>query len=95
MKLVDYMNEWWGDKHQEKWPFTYEMRYDWVHMCSKEAGFIKWLINNNKLKSDNDIEWIWISQWWMFNDVYRYSEKVIMYLSISDNKLKDLLELII
>ena len=42
MKLVDLYNERWKEKFgDDEWCFTYEMRFDTVHLISKQMGFVK------------------------------------------------------
>ena len=81
-KLVDYYNQMREEKFWEKWYFEYTMRFDKVHIISKNMWFIKWLCINDKIDrskfrkySTGDTQW------------EREIQKIYYYWRISSNEL--------
>ena len=65
------------------WPVNLE------HILTKQAGLIKWLVENDKINLEevekiNQTWNVYIRFWWDY-------EKVLMLLSISDTSIEDLL----
>ena len=65
------------------WPVNLE------HLLTKQAGLIKWLVENDKINLEevekiNQTWNVYIRFWWDY-------EKVLMLLSISDTSIEDLL----
>ena len=83
MKLVDLYNERWKEKFgDDEWCFTYEMRFDTVHLISKPMGFVKRLVDNDKV----NVPELDLAPW--------KENTIIMMLSISSSPLNDLFTLL-
>lgn len=95
IKFVDYFNEFWKEKFGERSPFEYESRFDNVHIISKHMWFIEWLFNKGKLRRDCVMQYDnkmgdKLVQWGAFNQ----SLSLIAYLSIQDNPITFILEIL-
>ena len=89
-KLVDYFNQWWEEKFWEKWHFTYENRFDEVHLISKKMWFIEWLVKNNKIDYDK----VHDNENYYAVDVWDNTDELLMLLSISDNPIEFLISVL-
>lgn len=89
-KFVDYYNQWWEEKFHEKWYFEYTMRFDNVHIISKNMWFIKWLIDNNKINFEVLRKWN-IHYWSIDEPDY---EALLMVLAVEDNPITLILSIL-
>jgi len=105
-KLIELLNEyerskwyewWWEIKNwipyfDDELPKTKE--YISVLICAKPYGFIKWLVENDKIDLDK-VKEIWIKHNGRMDvdGLYRFSvyERILMLLSISDTPIEDLI----
>ena len=103
-KLIELLNEYeqeewcWGLKYwklHNKYYDDYDQKDEEIRLISKWYGFIKWLVENDKI----DIEKvekkfyneICITDYWDKNRAYWKSDLVISVLSISDTPIEDLI----
>ena len=87
MKLVDYVNQREEETFHVPNHFTYENRFDDVHIFSKRMWFVKWLVENNKIKL-----WAYDVEWYHFN-IHTYLD-LLMLLSIQDNPMTFMLSIL-
>ena len=87
MKFVDYFNEWREHKFWERGKFKYTNRFDDVHVLSHKMWFVFWLEYNGKLDTEKicDLQGF---------DWYSAYERIIMLLSIQDNPMTYILDLL-
>ena len=100
IKFVDYFNEFWKEKFGERSPFQYENRFDNVHIISKHMWSIEWLVNHDKVDfwpmeivfyQKNQYNYDWVA--YHFEEYSRY-ENLIMILSIQENPITFILEIL-
>lgn len=88
----------------------YEEEVVWVHsvwdkitekeeawICSKKFGFIKWLVDNDKIdrpKAWLKIKDLWDEYWWFGIYSWIHIECLIMLLSIQDNSIEFLISIL-
>jgi hypothetical protein len=90
-KLVDYFNQRWEEKFWEKWYFKYTMRFDNVHIISKNMWFIDRLVKNNKIDYEKCIKEFMLKDFGKFFYMSK-NDVVIANLSIQDNPISLLLD---
>lgn len=87
----------------KKQPFYWDEQniyidYHTCYICSKQYGFIKWLVENDKIdldKVENKFYYdICLTDYWDTERAYWKSDLVISVLSISDNPIEDLCKLL-
>jgi len=102
-KLIELLENWdWRN-------VTYNKQSDWGYMfwlgdlalreeriCSKKFWFIKWLVENDKIRDLDKLEyvyWIEMVRHWTEELYTAYSlyENLLMLLSISDTPIEDLI----
>ena len=99
-KLIELLNEYSELKEErltgEEWQpirkrHDYELEYpiEKIRIISKHYWFIKWLVENDKIDLDK-IPYLTDELWWGFDEY----EEVIMILSISDEPIRFLCEII-
>lgn len=97
-KLVDYYNQMREEKFWEKWYFEYTMRFDEVHIISKNMWFIDRLVKNNKIDNNKviELEHNWIRPFKLDNLYWeiKLEERLIMLLSIQNNPITVLLSIL-
>ena len=92
MKLVDLYNERWKEKWgDDELCFTYEMRFDTVHLISKEMGFIKRLVENDKINLEKEIKNSELN--WLHEHYFR-EDCLIMLLARQDEPINFLIQLL-
>ena len=84
---------WWDtnlfrrDTRDEEWSHLYSETAD-TYVISKKYGFIKWLVENDKIDFNKDAFVSLASELWCT----AYDEKIVlMVLSISDTPIEDLI----
>ena len=95
-KLIELLNEY----EQEEWCWRlkywklhnkyyddYDQKDEEIRLISKWYGFIKWLVENDKI----DISKLWKKSDMWFGDKYTREESLLMLLSISDTPIEDLI----
>lgn len=87
-KLIELLNE--SAVLDTIFENEYQVKFRATKIISKELGFIKWLVDNNKIDLDK-VEQI-ERDWFVFN--CSHEEAIIMYVSISDNPIQDLISLL-
>lgn len=106
-KLIELLNE--REIGEKWWEFYYlsdgAIRDDWwnilydYRIISKEFWFIEWLVDNDKIdleKVQNKFYYdICLTDYWDTERAYWKSDLVISVLSISDNPIQDLLDLLV
>lgn len=95
MKLVDYVNQ----REEETFPvpnhFTYENRFDDVHIFSKRMWFVKWLVENDKIDNDKlEVAYENEEDLYIGWDVCRDYRFILMLLSIQDNPMTFMLSIL-
>lgn len=92
-KLIELLNEYdiWWSYDDYYWPFQYGQDRDAYHLCkyqlvSKEYGFIKWLVDNDKI--DKSIRNAGIE---LYHTSYNMYDGILMLLAISSSPINDLI----
>ena len=104
-KLIELLNEYeqeewcWGLKYwklHNKYYDDYDQKDEEIRLISKWYGFIKWLVENNKINKDlisRVLIRAYVSPKTMVSlecEFYDYYESLLMLLSISDTPIEDL-----
>lgn len=101
-KLVDYFNKY-NYERGILFTFNYEDRFDDVHIVSKSDWFISWLVRKQKIKPSviKKLKLMSNRMNWMFIELSRVStlntsttDMLTMFLSIQDNPVEVLLDII-
>ena len=69
------------------WPVNLE------HLLTKQAGLIKWLVENDKIDLNDIKDYFYVRSYdkdWIA-EKYEYYEELLMLLSISDTPIEDLI----
>ena len=93
---TDWISSYLVLSRDDNWEWDWK---DWhlpiPRLISKEYGFIKWLVENDKIdldKAENKFyNEICITDYWDKNRAYSKSDLVISVLSISDTPIEDLI----
>ena len=98
-KLIELLNEYeqeewcWGLKYwklHNKYYDDYDQKDEEIRLISKWYGFIKWLVENDKIdiqKMEEKSEYTFLKKRWWEHII----EDVLMLLSISDTPIEDLI----
>lgn len=87
-KLRKYIQECWGDivySDYDKVATLEDLEYNYRYirfLLSTEAMFIKWLVENEKIDFDSDIEFYFLQR-----EQHTKTESLLMLLSIQDNPI--------
>lgn len=96
-KLIELLNEYNFQEYNVKRFFKEEnvnnvMKTEWI--ISKRYGFIKWLVDNDKIDVESYCRITSVERKWE-KDVYRDEvDSLIMLLAISDNPIDFLIEIL-
>ena len=89
-KLIELLNQ-----HRiEKTDIQYELELpmpmrDWRFILSREYWFIQWLVENEKIDFDSDIEFYFLQR-----EQHTKTESLLMLLSIQDNPIEFLVSIL-
>lgn len=109
-KLIQYLNQFEEEKKSDNhWWLSFDNELLWLSnirearlaVISKEYWFIEWLVDNDKIDRHNVKE---TNYWWEFNYYWTIPnskrnkeiqvERLIMLISIQDNKIEFLISLL-
>lgn len=101
-KLVDYYNQRWEEKFNEKAYFQYKNRFDSVHLCSKSMWFIRYLVEQKKIDWSKEIftgpisiiskDWTLVKK---EDEIELYTIYLVACLSIQDEQIETLLDVLL
>lgn len=104
-KLIELLNEYeqeewcWGLKYwklHNKYYDDYDQKDEEIRLISKWYGFIKWLVENDKIDNKKIADETYVKVNWEWYELilgchYDLYQQTLMLLSISDTPIKDLL----
>ena len=87
-KLIELLNEY---ENTDNWENRYQVEFRESKIISKKFWFIKWLVENDKIKIPHELDELPQIYWVDYNSNECKSDRLIMLLSISDTPIEDLL----
>ena len=87
-KLIELLNEY---ENTDNWENRYQVEFRESKIISKQFWFIKWLVENDKIKIPHELDELPQIYWVDYNSNECKSDRLIMLLSISDTPIEDLL----
>ena len=89
---TDYRSSYLALGWDDNWEWDWKEWYlEIPRLISKEYGFIKWLVENDRVKIPHELDELPQIYWVDYNSNECKSDRLIMLLSISDTPIEDLI----